>query len=143
MTSSIGDGTTSVVSSISAVESEQSTINLRKGGVETSESVDTARSSQQLYMTLDRQKASGQQGIFQTSHTYNIPGQKPKAGGVQVALNPENLEGMTEQQLSKAYEQERKRQRRQDAPDEEDRGGNKRQRTSRFGPGRSEYDVRF
>jgi len=139
---STGPGTSSVTSSLSGLESEQSTVNLRKGvGTDTPES-----SNQQLYVELQKQRAGKQQGIFGTAHTYKMgqggmaPG-KPQAGGVQLALNPEEMANMDEATLRRKYEEQerQKRQRNADGADDEPR----KKRRSRFGEKRDEYDVRF
>merc|ERR1719471_2746113 len=129
---STGPGTSSVTSSLSGLESEQSTVNLRKGvGTDTPES-----SNQQLYVELQKQRAGKQQGIFGTAHTYKMgqggmsPG-KPQAGGVQLALNPEEMANMDEATLRRKYEEQerQKRQRNADGADDEPR----KKRRSRFG----------
>jgi len=133
--SSIGPGTSSVTSSISGLESE--TVNLRKGvGTETPESMDPTKNK--LYVEMQQRKATSQKGIFVTSHTYAI--NKGGPGGVQLALNPEEISNMDESAIKRKYEEHEKRHRQ---ANEDEEPSKKKPRRSRFGVPRSEFDYRF
>ena len=130
------------ISSVSSVPSGLATpdqINLRKetgGGLATplsSSGVDTPDSvahgappsQQQLYQVISQREAKVGGAAFGSSHTYNLPGQggsgKPasgKPGGVELALDPSELEKLDEGALKARYDAQRRADREATAPED-------------------------
>ena len=130
------------ISSVSSVPSGLATpdqINLRKetgGGLATplsSSGVDTPDSvahgappsQQQLYQVISQREAKVGGAAFGSAHTYNLPGQgsggKPasgKPGGVELALDPSELEKLDEGALKARYDAQRRADREATAPED-------------------------